>query len=43
MDVGKDEREIREYPVSELKFTPSKKKEKRLSAEEENAVKGLEG
>ena len=43
IDTGKDERELREYPVEELRFTPSKKKEKRLSAEEEKAAKGLEG
>ena len=43
VDVGKDEREMREYPVEELRFTPSKKKEKRLTADEEKAAKGLEG
>lgn len=43
VDVGKDESEIREYPVEELKFQPSKKKEKRLSAEEEKELKSLEG
>ena len=43
IDTGKDERELREYPVEELKFTPSKKKEKRLSAEEEKEAQELEG
>lgn len=43
VDVGKDERELREYPASDLQFTISKKKEKRLSAEEERELKRLEG
>lgn len=34
IDTGKDEREEREYSVQELTFTPSKKKEKKLSEEE---------
>ncbi len=38
----KDEREVREYPVGELVFTRSAKKEKRLSAEEEK-MRALEG
>jgi len=40
--VGKDEFELREYPVSDLIFTPSKKKEKRLTKQEEQELKGLE-
>ncbi len=43
VDIGKDECELREYPVSELNFQPPKKKEKRLSADEEKALKSLEG
>ena len=37
VDTGKDEREEREYHVSELTFTPSKKKEKKLAEEAELA------
>ena len=38
-----DEKEIREYPVEELKFKPRQKKEKlRLTEEEMRALKGLE-
>ncbi len=43
VDVGKDEREEREYPVEELTFKPSKKKERKLSQEEEKELKALEG
>ena len=43
VDTGKDERELREYPASDLTFTVSKKKEKRLSEEEERELKKLEG
>ena len=39
----KDEKEAREYKVEELKFTPSEKKEKKLSREEEKELKKLEG
>ncbi len=35
--------EIRDFDVSELQFKPSKKKEKRLSQEEEKELKELEG
>ena len=35
--------EIRDYDVKDLQFKPSKKKEKRLSQEEENELKELEG
>lgn len=38
----KDEKEVRDYAVSELTFTPSRKKEKKLSSEEEKALKNLE-
>lgn len=38
----KDEKEVRDYAVAELTFTPSKKKEKKLSSEEEKALKRLE-
>ena len=38
-----DEKEIREYPVEELKFKPRQKKEKlRLTEEEMRALKELE-
>ena len=42
IDEDKDEREVREYSVDELKFTPSPKKEKKLSSEEEKELKALE-
>ena len=35
--------EIRDYDVQDLQFKPSKKKEKRLSQEEENELRELEG
>ena len=35
--------EIRDFDVKDLQFKPSKKKEKRLSQEEENELKELEG
>jgi len=42
VDVGKDEVELIEYPVSDLTFTPSKKKEKKLTKQEEQDLEGLE-
>ena len=37
-----DEKEIREYKAEELKFKPRKKKERKLTAEEQKALEKLE-
>ena len=37
-----DEKEIREYKVEDLKFKPRKKKERKLTAEEQKALEKLE-
>ena len=42
VDENKDEREVKEYPVTELEFKRSAKKERKLSEEEENEEKALE-